>query len=94
MKCMKCMKCGVQFSQSDIEVMEEGEEPICDMCESRGEFYLITHDGTEFVVEAENSADASENWRKFAADMEIVPKDELPFIEVKLKKIEHAVLYD
>jgi len=74
--------------------MEEGEEPICAACESRGEFFLITHDETEFVVEAENSADASKNWKEFAVKMELVLKDELPFIKVKVKKIEHAVLYD
>ena len=29
---VNCLKCGVEFHESDIEVMESGEEPICDDC--------------------------------------------------------------
>lgn len=29
---MKCKVCGVEFHETDIAVMEEGEEPICDSC--------------------------------------------------------------
>ena len=29
---MQCIKCGVDFSPDDIDVVEDGEELICDLC--------------------------------------------------------------
>ena len=29
---MQCIKCGVDFSPDEIMMMEDGEEPICDLC--------------------------------------------------------------
>lgn len=29
---MQCVICGVDFSPDDIDVVEDGAEPICDLC--------------------------------------------------------------
>ena len=90
---MRCLKCGVAFSESDIFIiLEDGDEPICDSCEFRGDFYSIAHGGTDFVVQAEDSEDAIRRWKEFVVRMEIVSED-FSSITIETKKIEHAVLF-
>lgn len=89
---MKCLKCGVSFSESDIFlILEDDEEPICDRCEHRGDFFNITHEGTDFVVEARDSADAIHRWKEYALRNELV-SEELSSITIETKKVQHAVL--
>ncbi|WP_026678203.1 hypothetical protein [Fictibacillus gelatini] len=59
---MKCIKCGVQFHPTDILVMDDDEPPICDSCESEKDFFIITHDNMEYIVQAEDSKEAFHKW--------------------------------
>lgn len=42
---MRCVGCNLKFSQSDIDVTEEGELPICDECASKHYHFQMFYDG-------------------------------------------------
>ena len=42
---MNCLRCRVQFSPSDILVMEEWELPVCDICVAEEHYFQVEYDG-------------------------------------------------
>ena len=63
---MNCLKCGTPFSEDEVFMIKEEEvEPICDGCDLSGEIYLITYNGEEFAVQAQNQEAAVEKWKNY-----------------------------
>ena len=48
---MKCLKCEVQFSPSDIMLMEDDELPICDACLAEEYHIQVAYDGSQDMLE-------------------------------------------
>ena len=48
---MNCLRCGEPFSPSDITVMEEGELPVCDLCDAEEYHFQVDYDGGEEFYE-------------------------------------------
>lgn len=47
----RCLLCNVQFSQSDVEIMEKDDLPICDQCVCSLIEYHVKYDGNMDLLE-------------------------------------------
>jgi len=61
-------------------IKEEEVEPICDGCDLSGEIYLITYNGEEFAVQAQNQEAAVEKWKNYVQWMELAVPNEMPIV--------------
>ncbi len=48
---VKCLRCNHQFSQSDVDVIEEWELPICDECIYAMYKIEVKYDGSEDLLD-------------------------------------------
>ena len=48
---VRCLRCDIQFSQSDVDVLEEWELPICDNCIYAMYKIEVKYDGSEDLLE-------------------------------------------
>lgn len=48
---VKCLRCSIQFSSSDIAIMEEGESPVCDICVGEMCEVTVKYDGSKDLLE-------------------------------------------
>ncbi|WP_438312197.1 hypothetical protein [Sporosarcina sp. FA9] len=85
---MKCLKCGVSFDEDEIfMIIEDEEDPICDLCGLNGDIYLITYGDNEFAVQELTQEKAMERWKTYVQWMELAVPDEKPSV----RKIEYFV---
>lgn len=88
---MKCINCGTLFDPEEILLLGDNAELLCDICAFEEDHYIITYDGSEYMVKADDIQEAVEKWKAFVERKHTMRKGEFAPTKFDVRKIDYVI---